>query len=360
LTFCRFQQRNSNTNGGVPGPLSDSKQLIENFFSAAIIVAYLSHPDFDGAVKYSAPHDGIPIAKGVEVYAPGLRNPFGVVFHSNGKLYATDSGPNLGFGRMMRGCGTNQDIDDQEVFDKLIYVQKGKYYGHPNKRRATYSNDLRQCVWRSYLELQSNSYEYPLIYVPSPQVGLVEFHGNHFGGQLRRNLIMTRYEVATEGLSRVVLNENGTSVSPESFIPISMGIGSHAIDTTQAPNGNLIEVRYKQNEIYSNRPVEPATTEVIVKTVFPHRGRNSGGNLLSIYGVNLNAHGSSPIVTVGEEYCLNVTFVSSTRIDCVVPGGFGTVDIVVTLGPTSSTFEQGYRYVSGVLPANFVLPTYDG
>jgi glucose/arabinose dehydrogenase len=79
----------SHTNGGVPGKLSSSGLLKENFLSAAINVAYLSHPDFNGAIKWSAPDDGNMIAKGIDVFAPGLRNPYSIVLHSNGKLYAT-------------------------------------------------------------------------------------------------------------------------------------------------------------------------------------------------------------------------------------------------------------------------------
>lgn len=356
-----FWCHGSNTNGGIPGPLSDSKQQKENFFSAAVHVAYISHPDFNGTIKYSAPDDGNPIAKGIEVYAPGLRNPFSIVLHSNGKMYADDSGPNYGFGRMMRGCGTNQDIDDQGAPDKLVHVQKGKYYGHPNKFRATYLNDLRQCIWRSTIENQSSTYEQPLLYVPSAQVGMIEFHGNHFGGQLRRNLIMARYLQVSDSFYRVILSENGTSVSPDSSLPISMGIGSNTLDVTQAPNGNLIEVRYTNNEIFYNRPDEPATTELIVKTVFPHRGRSAGGDLISIYGDNFDTtDGVIPKVIIGGENCLSIVAISSTRIDCIVPGGFGTVDIVVTIGLKSSTFDKGYRYVSGVLPSTFVLPSYNG
>lgn len=86
LYFCS----GSHTNGGVPGPLSSSRQLKENFLSAGVNVAYLSHPNFNGAITYSAPDDGNLIAQGIDVFAMGLRNPFGLVMHQNGQLYSTD------------------------------------------------------------------------------------------------------------------------------------------------------------------------------------------------------------------------------------------------------------------------------
>ena len=89
----------SNTNGGEPGALSSSGTQKENFFSAATVVARLSLPTFNGAIQYDALDDGNPInSVGVEVFAHGMRNPFGIAIHSNGKLYATCSGPNVGYG----------------------------------------------------------------------------------------------------------------------------------------------------------------------------------------------------------------------------------------------------------------------
>lgn len=90
----------SNTNGGVPGRLSGSGIMKENYFSAATNVANLAHPMFDGFIEYDAIDDGSPVnATGVSVFAPGLRNPFGITLHSNGNLYGTDNGPNTGYGK---------------------------------------------------------------------------------------------------------------------------------------------------------------------------------------------------------------------------------------------------------------------
>jgi hypothetical protein len=89
----------SNTNGGIPGELSRSLIMKDNFFSSAILVANLGKPNFNGVITYNAPIDGDPITgygpNGVEIFAPGLRNPYGIVMHSNGELYATDNGKSL-------------------------------------------------------------------------------------------------------------------------------------------------------------------------------------------------------------------------------------------------------------------------
>jgi len=77
--------------------LTGSQLQKENYFSAATVVAYLSDPNFNGNIQYDQDDDGIPTTQGVEVFASGLRNPFGICLHSNGNLYGTDNGPNLGY-----------------------------------------------------------------------------------------------------------------------------------------------------------------------------------------------------------------------------------------------------------------------
>jgi glucose/arabinose dehydrogenase len=92
----------SNTNGGIPGRLSGSGIMKESYFSSSNVVAKLSDPSFDGFIEYDAPDDGSPINfKGISVFAPGLRNPFGLVLHSNGNLYGTDNGPNDEYGAFL-------------------------------------------------------------------------------------------------------------------------------------------------------------------------------------------------------------------------------------------------------------------
>jgi glucose/arabinose dehydrogenase len=351
----------SNTNGGIPGQLSSSQLLKENFLSGGVNVAYLSHPDFNGNIQWSAPDDGNMIAQGIDVFGMGLRNSYGIVLHSNGQLYATDNGPNTGYGKMSTGCGPNDFMADQERPDKILRVQKGSYYGHPNRKRASYFNQPHQCVWRSPEALSNitTKHTVPLLIVSSSRNGLMEFHGNHFGGQLRGNLIMTQYR-ATPSLTRVILHADGDRLVVNRSLPLN--IGSSGLDITQAPNGNLIEMQYSVDSLAVIRPVLADIGVMVVTTVFPRRGPNAGGYPVSIFGMNFGStmDATSLIVTIGKVRCMDVILVSSIRIDCLrIPGGFGTVDITITNSTgASSTFEQGYRYISGLLPNDFILPVY--
>jgi len=242
----------------------------ENVLSGATLVAYLSKPNFNGEITYDKDDDGNQVgAKGsVEVYASGMRNPYGIVLHSNGKIYGTDNGPNLGYGSMKKSCN-GQQISDVEQDDKINLIVKNGYYGHPNPKRA--ESDSRQCVWRSWTDPSDGSYNAPFLRVPSSTDGIVEFKSDAFDGQLRGNLIgknidgvsllcaeamvfrcafvldintdvlleshsaVSKYNSA---IYRVILTNGGTATSTEHMNPIKLA-GGKGLDVTQ---GNPIKI----------------------------------------------------------------------------------------------------------------------
>jgi glucose/arabinose dehydrogenase len=93
----------SNTNGGVPGRISSSQLQKENYYSAAVLVAYIHKPGFNGTITYDSDDDGTPVGgSGIEIFTSGNRNAFGIMLHSNGYLYVSDNGPNLGYGKFAK------------------------------------------------------------------------------------------------------------------------------------------------------------------------------------------------------------------------------------------------------------------
>jgi len=151
------------------------------------MVAHVSEPDFDGVITYDAEDDGNQVGAlgSVEVFATGLRNSYDFTFHSNGRLYATDNGPNEGYGDMSTGC--TESIPDVQEEDKLNLIVQGGYYGFPNRKRGDI--DARQCVWRSAHEASDADYTAPLAILPASSNGIVEFESDAFEGQLRGDLI---------------------------------------------------------------------------------------------------------------------------------------------------------------------------
>ena len=245
------------------------------------------------------------------------------------------------------GCGPNDFVADIEEEDKFLFIERDNYYGHPNPKRAENLNDPRQCVWRSQTEPSDADYTAPIVNTPASTGGLIEYAYDHFGGQLRGNLIASMYQGP---LLRVILDPSGEGVIPQSNPPLllvnadtSSNVGEDGLDVTQAPNGNLVECRVSDSTIYVHKPVEPTTSAMSVKGVFPHRGSTAGGSILDIYGVNFSG---TPTVVVGGQSC-PVTSTTSTKIECTIPPGTGLVDVVVTIGQSSSTFSEGYRYITG-------------
>ena len=155
---------------------------------------------------------------------------------------------------------------------------------------------------------------------------------------MRGNLIASKYKGA---LYRIILNDSGTGVVESSQQAIWLG-GDNGLDVTQAPNGVLIDARLTEDGCYFYEPKEPASTVLVIKSLFPRRG--SGGSTLSIYGEMFS--GGSPSVTVGGENCGGATIVNSKKITCWLPySSLGPKDITVTVGGSTAMFSKGYRYI---------------
>ncbi len=222
------------TNLGVP---SKEYPRPETPLSGAILVADLSDPEFDGAVRYNPPntpsHDTDQIAGDVRVFASGFRNPYDLVLHSNGHLYATENGPNIEVGVTSLGCDTQADTGVHDS-DELVLVAEGAYYGHPNRNRGR-SNPI-ECVFHSTSE-RAAGYTPPIAVLGNSTavVGIAEYTSDAFDGRLRGNLIYAEF---TSGrISRIVLSEDGQSVvaisrlHPKKF--------DSALDVVVGPDGTI-------------------------------------------------------------------------------------------------------------------------
>ena len=337
----------SNTNAGIPGELSRDKLMTENYFSGAMLIAHVGKPNFNGFITYDAKNNGNPVngfgPNGVEIFASGLRNSFGVVMHSNGKLYATENGPNPGFGNMATGCKPGQFIPDEYGDDELNLIVRGAYYGHPNHKRA--ETDPRQCVWRASDDPNTKTFTPPLMSLQSSTNSVIEYDANYFNGEMRHNLVVSKYE---DELYRIILAPDGNSVIPSSIPAIEIG-GNNGLAVAQAPNGNLIDVRFDSSDLFVYKPVEPSTTQFMIYSVFPRRGGLVGGSTISIYGVNFD--GPTVKVLIGTSTCSSpIVNTENTIIRCTLPPSttVGLKDIVVeTSSGSRKTLSLAYKYIRG-------------
>jgi hypothetical protein len=180
----------SMTNAGVLD--SHMGGLPESPLSAAVLKARLSKPGFSGAITYTETATGLPnadqrsgelvdVAPGANValHASGLRNAYGLVYTTRGQLYATDNGPNAGFGAASTGM-TTASADPQED-DELDLIEWGNYYGSPNRSRGR--TDPRQCVYYAGYHGPPSIPDtlFQLIaWLPSSSDGVDEYRANTF------------------------------------------------------------------------------------------------------------------------------------------------------------------------------------
>lgn len=234
----------STTNAGVEVPVGPLFEQADVPLSAAVLVADINAGGFDGAVTYSPAGTYSStvdqVSGDVDVYAPGLRNPYDLVWHTNGNLYSTDNGPNAGLGGASTTC-TTEDPDpwapDDRGPDELNLIEEGDYYGQPNRNRGRF--DARQCVYHNGNEGDGVDWTGPIDLMPVSTNGLAEYTAGAFSGKLQGDLF---YAAFNDGLlGRVVLSGDGESVvSNETFadsfiFPLDIAVG---------PDGTIYVAEY--------------------------------------------------------------------------------------------------------------------
>jgi len=338
-------QVGSLTSAGIPGQFLT---LDEVALSAATLIAEgITRPGFNGELTYDEEGNLLP-GTNVEIFAHGVRNSFDLVKHSNGNWYCTDNGPTGRFGSLSTGCGEGEEAPGITQQDKLLLLERGEYYGHPNRQRG--GKDPRQCSWRAASEASEDSYTQPLAVIPSSSDGIIEFQSNHFAGQARGNLIVSKY---LGGLYRYVLARDGKGIVKA---PIVEMIPDEGLHVRQGPDGTLYTANFKQRAVRAFEPVD-STEGLRIMSVFPRRGNVAGGSILHIYGKGLWAGIFAELlnlfaseVKVGGRVC-QVIWRFDNKISCILPGGTaGAVDVEVRIGlwsPSTTTFEAGFRYITG-------------
>ena len=241
-------------------------------------------------------------------------------------------------------------MPDIQESDKLLLLRKNRYYGHSNRKRG--ENDPRQCTWRGANEPSDANYTAPLAIIPSSSNGIVEFQSAAFGGQMRGNLLIAKFKGA---MFRAILTNDGRALVPESNPPILMFSSTDAgLDLIQGPDSKVYYVRYKSGKVRFIAPDESPSESIFIESIFPRRGSQAGGSILSVYGQKLLGDGASSTVavSVGGKPCVPVLTVTATMVQCMIPGGTPGIaaDILVTNSNGAAIFRAGYRYITG-LPA---------
>jgi hypothetical protein len=253
----------------------------EGPLSGATLVAYVNRPGFDGQVTYDNLDPGLANQTGgsdVEVFAPGMRNPFDIVQHTNGHLYGTDNGANSYYADGMRiDCETVGP--DVNIPDEIDLIERGGYYGHPNSNRARF--DPRQCRFRSPLDPPGPDHAAPILAVTSSTDGILEYRADNWDGMLRGDLISARMDAQ---IWRTTLAPDGRSVTSHAA-PFPM---FGCLDLAQHPDGTIYGTRIGLGEVTFMAPVDPGPPSgPRILSMWPERGPVAGGRPARLHGSRL-------------------------------------------------------------------------
>jgi len=340
----------SMTNAGVRHP--NSGDLPESPLSAAIVKVRLSDPDFNGTITYRDSETGLPnndqvygetvdVAPGVdvEVHAPGLRNAFDLVYTTQGLLYATDNGPNIGFGAASTGPDT--EAPDPYDVDELNLIERGNYYGHPNRSRGR--TDPRQYVY--YGQAGDDIPEVltqPILALVSSTDGVDESRSATFGGQVRGQLVLHKWVGNT---SLMALSEDGRfSEGYSNIVPYTGALSGRA-----GPGGALLTLDWGNNRVVVLKPVDQSATGLVVQDITPWRAPATGGTPFVVAGVGFGSLANTSVTIGGIPATL--TSVSSTRIRGTIPANVGPttdlLDVIVDVSGTFDVLQGAFRYLIG-------------
>lgn len=204
------------TSSGAPSGPEDDRWLgwDETPLSGAILVADIDAPGFDGAVTYDrsdASAGTRQVSGDVAVWSPGHRNTYGMVFHSNGNLYAIDNGSSEPL-PASADCDTLERPPDNDP-DQLNLVVPEVYYGHPNRSRG--QTDPGECVYIAPDDEDVDSNMLKLL--PPSSNAIIEFRGGGaFDGEWDGDLI---YGWWTGGeIRRLVMGDDGRTIEGEELL----------------------------------------------------------------------------------------------------------------------------------------------
>jgi PKD repeat protein/N-acetylneuraminic acid mutarotase len=337
-----------NTNAGVEACAMGG--LPESPLSAAVVRARLSRGLFNGSLVYRESITGNTnsdqvsggavdldpgLRRSVSVYASGLRNPWDLVVTTSGRVYCTDNGPNTGFGPASLSAAT--EGSDPYSPDELVLLERGGYFGHPNRNRGRY--DDRENVYRrsSDSPLGGDVHNPPLTTFPPSTNGIVEYRADAFNGALRGDLLLQKWNDQTY---RVSLSSDGRQVALVEELPVSMG----SLDVATGPGGVLFGGDFYGNGLYVAKPVDIGVgSGLAVYDVTPWRAPETGGHPFVIGG---GGFGTQVTVSFGPAVA-PLTEITPTKLYGIVPPGVSgsLVDVTVSSDGSAKTLTRAFQYL---------------
>ena len=331
-------------------------ELPESPFSAAMIKAPVLKHGFRGDVRHinrvtgeidmdQKNGDLVDVAEGADIkgYVYGFRNAYDLLFAQNRHFYATDNGPNNGFGLESTGLNTTGPAPFHK--DELIYISEGNYYGHPNFNRAR--NDPRQY---KYYNLQPASipgvFEQAIQELDSSSNGMDEYRSNTFNGALRGQIIVQKLNSVTYNIK---LKPDGKTVEKvfDTLLP-----SMNNLDVSVGPGGALVSANLKFKKIDAATPiVDTSLSEAHIYDIYPYRTAIGKGGPFFVSGHGFSRLGSFELF-VGD-FKASVTSNTDRRIFGTLPTAIEMPAVelqdvkIVSADGDEFVYEKGRQFLVG-------------
>ena len=337
-----------NTNAGVIH--CNLGDLPESPLSAAILKAHITRNGFNGQVEYVETVSGlinnnqldgdiVDVIAGidVDVFASGFRNTYDLHFTTWNTMYASDNGPNGGYGAASTGP-TTQDPDPTEEDSLNLLVENG-YYGHPNRNRGR--TDARQNVFYGIFDPEiPGVFTQALATVPASSNGMLEYRAETFNGAMRDELLVQRWNFET---FRFQMSPDKQTVDATLTLPTDLA----SLDILTGPGGVIFGIDYSDNKVIIATPVDLGAIGLTVYDIHPWRAPAAGGSEFIIGGQGFGSLIDTQ-VTIGG-LATTLTSVSATRIKGIIPENLTPtgqlLDVVVTVNNVSKVLDSAFLYL---------------
>eukprot|EP00745_Piridium_sociabile_P042617 TRINITY_DN86247_c0_g1_i1.p1 TRINITY_DN86247_c0_g1~~TRINITY_DN86247_c0_g1_i1.p1 ORF type:complete len:1148 (+),score=89.07 TRINITY_DN86247_c0_g1_i1:123-3566(+) len=364
------------TNGGPPACFFGGME--ESPLSASINKAAIHRTDFNGNLKYvwkdapgnegrvgqDAPddqrwaslYDITPQSSvGIEAWAHGFHNAFGLEFTTDNELWTTSNGASYGLGPTYAKNAKNNlpcpyphckpELIDAFSKDRVHGpLLRNSYWGYPNPNRA--QKDERQ--WEFFAaDEPPNPQQYTQgLTVASSTDGIVEIRGSCFRGRLKGDLVAVQWNVQAFRIDR---HSDPNAVPTVSVLTEKL----HALGLDYGPGCALIGMDFSGNSLQILRPNDrhvAATNDPLAWDITPWRGNPAYNLHLHIGGQHLDSDTRKATNVMIGPYKCNIISRAGPRLTCDLPprgGGdiWNWLDVKIDFsdGTTAQIFK-GFKY----------------